>query len=87
MNKSDIKPNDIVEFRNGHRATVDTQTLWVLNEYYDDDLVCSHNDNYTIDKVFRPRYEEIYDRDERELSVMELKKEILDLYDNLTKNQ
>lgn len=79
MTKKDIKPNDILIFKNGSRVTIDIETEWVLHEFYDDNLNCIRNDDFSIIKVLRPQYEEIYNRDEYK-SAVELKEEILRLY-------
>ena len=80
MNKSDIKPNDIVEFKNGKKIIVDNQSMWILNEFYDENMNCFKKEEYTIIKVIRPYYEEIYNRYENKTAV-ELKDEITRLYE------
>lgn len=79
MLKEDIKPNDIVIFKNGARTTIDMQTEWIIDEFYDDDLRCLKSDDFTIVKVLRPYYAEIYDRNNR--TALELKSEIIRIYE------
>lgn len=83
MKKSDLMPEDIMVFANERRATFDEKIMWVISEYYNDNLECITNEDYDVVKIYRPHYELIYDKanTEEEKTAVQLKKEILDLYD------
>lgn len=53
MKKSQITINDVVEFKNGKTVTITKENMWILQEYYDDNLVCLTNDEYSIVKVYQ----------------------------------
>ena len=66
MNKLDIQKNDIVEFANGNKAQVGINSLWIIQNYYDDKLNCIKKPEYNIVKIYRPTYEVIYEKEEYE---------------------
>lgn len=65
MKKSDLKPGMVVEYANGKRRLViefcDKLVLLGNNNWGDlailsEDLVCLFNEDFTIDKVYKPGY-------------------------------
>lgn len=62
MNKEDIQENDILEFANNKKAIVGYNILWIIKEYYNEDLTCKTNSDYDITRIYRPTYEEIFER-------------------------
>lgn len=53
LNKKDIRVNDILVFKNHHKAKLYFTRLYILNEFYDDDLHCLTNEEYDIIGIFR----------------------------------
>ena len=62
MNKEDLKNNDILVLKNNHSLVLGANNMYVIREYYDDELNCIKDDNYTIVKVFRPEYQLVFER-------------------------
>lgn len=62
MKKNELKDNDILVFKNNHSAVLSVSNHYRIEKFYDDDLNCITDDNYSIIKVFRPVYEKIYER-------------------------
>ena len=64
MKKQEILSGDMVVFRNKKNGLVTTANMYILREYYNDDLTCKSNPEYDIVKVLRPSYEVIYAKEE-----------------------
>ena len=62
MNKSNLQKGDLLVFKNNHKAFLDEGRYKIIQEYYDDELNCINDDNYTIVKVFRPEYQLVFER-------------------------
>lgn len=62
MNKEDIQKDDLVEFANNKKAIVGYNILWIIKEYYNEDLTCKTNSDYDIIRIYRPTYEVIAER-------------------------
>lgn len=62
MNKSELQKNDLLVFKNNHKAFLDEGRYKIIQEYYDDELNCLTNDNYTIIQVYRPEYQLVFER-------------------------
>ena len=62
ITRKDLRPNDILEYKNGEKCMLYEQYYWALLEFYDDDLNHVYNDDYSIAKVYRPEYEVIFER-------------------------
>lgn len=60
----EIKEKDILVFKNGKRTEYDNIGKWVLDEFYDENLVCKRDDKFTIIDVLRPYYYSIKGKDE-----------------------
>lgn len=56
----DLKNNDILIFKNGNRSIYTSDREKIIQQYYDDNLNCLTNDDYSIIKIYRPHYELIY---------------------------
>lgn len=61
MNKEDLKNNDILVLKNNHSLVLGANNMYVIREYYDDELNCI-NDDYSVDKVYRPEYKLVFER-------------------------
>ena len=66
MTKDKIKPSDLIEFANGKKIIASGINMWVLREYYDEDLRCKTNPEFDIISISRPYYEKVFERKERE---------------------
>lgn len=62
MDKSELQENDLLVFKNNHKAFLTQDRYKIIQEYYDDDLNCLTNDNYTIIQVYRPEYKLMFER-------------------------
>jgi len=62
--KIEIKSGDILYFKNGSKAQLGINYLWVLKQYYDEDLNCKTNDEFDIVKIERPIYKKVYEKEE-----------------------
>lgn len=62
MYKDMLQEGDILVFKNGHKKEYNHKDNWMLDNFYDDNLVCLTNDVFTIVKILRPKYTEIYSR-------------------------
>jgi len=63
MNKSELQKNDLLVFKNNHKAFLTQDRYKIIQEYYDDELNCLTNDNYTIIQVYRPEYKLVFERE------------------------
>lgn len=62
MNKSDLKKDDILILKNNHTVVMDVTKFRIIYEKYDDELNCIENDDYSVDKVYRPEYQLVFER-------------------------
>lgn len=62
----ELKNNDILIFKNGNRAIYTSDRKKIIDQYYDNELNCLTNDNYTIIKVYRPYYDLIFGERKKE---------------------
>lgn len=60
--KNQLQQGDMLFFKNGVRTYFDKSIFWIIVQYYDSDLNCLTDDQYTITKVYRPDYKLIYDK-------------------------
>lgn len=63
MKKNELKKDDILVFKNNHSAVLCASNQYRIDKFYDDDLNCITDDNYSIAKVFRPEYQLVYERE------------------------
>ena len=56
----DLKNNDILIFKNGNRSIYTSDRKKIIQQYYDDNLNCLTNDDYSIIRIYRPHYELIF---------------------------
>ena len=56
----DLKNNDILIFKNGNRSIYTSDREKIIQQYYDDNLNCITNDDYSIIRIYRPHYELIF---------------------------
>lgn len=61
MKKNELQTNDLLIFKNGHTAILDYTKLHIIEQFYDNELNCLSNDDYTIVKVYRPTYDLVFD--------------------------
>ena len=66
MLKQNLKNGDILVLRNGEEREYQNigNMHAVLTAFYDDNLVCKTNDNFTVVEVKRPTYAIIYRRED-----------------------
>lgn len=62
MKKEDIQKGDLIEFANGKKSIIGEKSIWILDKYYNDDLTCNFNSDFDIIRIYRPTYEEIFER-------------------------
>ena len=59
-----INSGDILIFANGEKREVGTTILWLLRDYYDENLNCTTNPDFNIVQILRPEYKVIYSKEE-----------------------
>lgn len=59
-----INSDDILIFANGEKREVGTNILWLLRDYYDENLNCTTNPDFNIVQILRPEYKVIYSKEE-----------------------
>lgn len=59
-----INNGDILIFANGEKREVGTNILWLLRDYYDENLNCTTNPDFNIVQILRPEYKVIYSKEE-----------------------
>lgn len=57
--KIELQNNDIVIFKNNKKTTFTETQRWIIEQYYDEDLNCNKDDNYSIVEVLKPNYQKI----------------------------
>lgn len=57
-----LQNGDILELKNGKTLVFTEDRRWVMSCYYDNDLRCLSNDDYTVVAIKRPSYEYVYKR-------------------------
>ena len=63
MNKSDLKKDDILILKNNHTVVMDVTKFRIIHERYDDELNCLENDDYSVEKIYRPEYKLVFERE------------------------
>ena len=66
MIKQHLRNGDVLIFKNGEEREYQNigNIHAVLNAFYDDNLVCKTNDDFTVVEVKRPTYTIIYRRED-----------------------
>ena len=59
-----INSGDILIFANGEKREIGTNILWLLRDYYDENLNCTTNPDFNIVQILRPEYKVIYSKEE-----------------------
>lgn len=59
----ELKNNDILIFKNGNRIIYNKHKEWIIQQYYDSELNCITNDDYSITRIYRPSYQLILKKD------------------------
>ena len=59
-----INSGDILIFANGEKREVGANILWLLRDYYDENLNCTTNPDFNIVQILRPEYKVIYSKEE-----------------------
>ena len=62
----ELKNNDILIFKNGSRAIYTSDRKTIIEQYYDNELNCLTNDDYTIIRIYRPHYDLIFGERKKE---------------------
>ena len=62
MNKSDLKKDDILILKNNMTILMDVTKFRIIHERYDDELNCIENDEYSVEKIYRPEYQLVFER-------------------------
>ena len=63
-----INSGDILIFANGEKREIGANILWLLRDYYDENLNCTTNPDFNIVQILRPEYK-VIDSKEEEKSV------------------
>lgn len=59
-----INSGDILIFANGEKREIGANILWLLRDYYDENLNCTTNPDFNIVQILRPEYKVIYSKEE-----------------------
>lgn len=59
-----INRGDILIFANGEKREIGANILWLLRDYYDENLNCTTNPDFNIVQILRPEYKVIYSKEE-----------------------
>ena len=63
MNEIEIKNGDILCFRNGDILEYGENQWWILQRFYNENLECVVNAEFSIDKIIRSKVGIIYQRE------------------------
>ena len=58
-----LQEGDILVFKSGTERKYTHLDKWMIDNFYDDNLVCKTNDKFTVVEVLRPTYEVVFKRD------------------------
>ena len=58
-----LQEGDILVFKSGTERKYTHLDKWMIDNFYDDNLVCRTNDKFTVVEVLRPTYEVVFKRD------------------------
>lgn len=61
-----LKNNDILILKNGSKIIYTNDRKKIIDQYYDNELNCLTNDDYTIIKIYRPYYELVFGEKEKQ---------------------
>lgn len=61
--KEQLQEGDILVFKSGTERKYTHLDKWMMDNFYDDNLVCRTNDKFTVVEVLRPTYEVVFKRD------------------------
>ena len=62
ITKEELKKDDILIFANNGTMVLGGNNMYVLDQYYDDQLQCIDKPEYSVEKIYRPQYIKIYQR-------------------------
>lgn len=62
ITKEELKKDDILIFENNSTMVLGANNMYVLDQYYDDQLQCIDKPEYSVEKIYRPQYIKIYQR-------------------------
>lgn len=62
MNEIEIKSGDILYFRNGDILEYGENQWWILQSFYNENLECVANAEFSIDKIIRSKVGIVYQR-------------------------
>lgn len=65
--KQELQAEDVLILKNGKRVILSERNKYLLVEFYDDELNCMTNPEYSIIQVLRPVYEPIFERESKRL--------------------
>ena len=58
-----LQEGDILVFKSGTERKYTHLDKWMIDNFYDDNLVCRTNAKFTVVEVLRPTYEVVFKRD------------------------
>lgn len=61
--REQLQEGDILVFKSGTERKYTHLDKWMIDNFYDDNLVCKTNDKFTVVEVLRPTYEVVFKRD------------------------
>ena len=61
--KEQLQEGDILVFKSGTERKYTHLDKWMIDNFYDDNLVCKTNDKFTVVEVLRPTYEVVFKKD------------------------
>lgn len=62
ITKEELKKDDILIFQNNSTMVLGANNMYVIDQYYDDQLQCIEKPEYSVKKIYRPQYIKIYQR-------------------------
>lgn len=65
--KEQLQEGDILVFKSGTERKYTHLDKWMIDNFYDDNLVCRTNDKFTVVEVLRPTYEVVFKRDVKKI--------------------
>ena len=57
--KVELQNNDTLIFKNNTKTTFNENQRWIIDQFYDENLNCKYDDDYSIVEVLKKSYQKI----------------------------
>lgn len=66
-NKQGLKKDDILIFKNNQTMVLGGHNMYIIAQYYNENLECVDKPEYDVEKIYRPQYIKVYQRQKNKI--------------------